>query len=92
LGRLGGGYFKTAAQRQKAEDRQMPGAIEQTSSKISEVLEKIAARHDSIITSIALAYVMHKTPYIFPIIGGRNLQENIQALNIRFSTDDISEI
>jgi hypothetical protein len=47
------------------------------------------------LTSIALAYVMHKTPHVHPIVGGRSvkhLKENIEALGLELSDEDIEEI
>ena len=44
---------------------------------------------------VAIAYVMHKTPYVFPIVGGRkveHLKQNIQALDISLSTEQIHRI
>ncbi len=44
---------------------------------------------------VAIAYVLHKTPYVFPIIGGRkveHLKQNIQALDISLSTEQIQRI
>ena len=44
------------------------------------------------ITSVAIAYVMQKTPYVFPIIGGRkveHLKANIQALDISLTPKQI---
>ena len=38
---------------------------------------------------------MHKTPNVFPIVGGRkieHLKSNIEALNIKLSAKDIEEI
>jgi diketogulonate reductase-like aldo/keto reductase len=38
---------------------------------------------------------MHKTPYVFPIIGGRkveHLKQNIQALDISLSQEQIQRI
>lgn len=38
---------------------------------------------------------MHKTPYVYPIVGGRSikhLEENIEALNLELSDADINEI
>lgn len=92
-GALGGGAFKTEAQRQSQDGRKVEATEAQI--KISQVLEKIANRKDTIITSIAQAYVMHKAPYVFPIIGGRNidhLRGNIDALSISLSSEDIQEI
>lgn len=43
----------------------------------------------------ALAYVMHKTPNVFPIVGQRkieHLKANIDALSIRLSQEDLEEI
>ncbi|KAE9409773.1 Aldo/keto reductase [Gymnopus androsaceus JB14] len=44
---------------------------------------------------VAIAYVMQKTPYVFPIIGGRkieNLVENLEALSISLSDEQIKEL
>ncbi|OCH85302.1 Aldo/keto reductase [Obba rivulosa] len=49
---------------------------------LEEVAKEIGAKS---ITSVAIAYVMQKTPYVFPIIGGRkveHLMANIEALEI----------
>ena len=43
----------------------------------------------------SLAYVMHKTPNVFPIVGGRkidHLKGNIEALSIKLTPEDIEEI
>ncbi|TVY47646.1 Norsolorinic acid reductase A [Lachnellula occidentalis] len=96
-GALGGGAFKTEAQRQNAkagESRNM-GEASEAAVKISKVLEKIAAKNDVQLTSVALAYVMQKAPYVFPIIGGRNIEHlkgNIQGLSLQLSKEDIEEI
>ncbi|KAJ9125699.1 hypothetical protein QFC22_000662 [Naganishia vaughanmartiniae] len=54
--------------------RSFVGATDQNEVevKFSEVLSKIADAHqvDSV-TTIALAYVLQKAPYVFPIVGGR---------------------
>ncbi len=42
---------------------------------------------------VAIAYVMQKTPFVFPIIGGRkveHLKANIEALNIALSKEQIN--
>lgn len=92
-GALGGGKFKTEEQRKVKDGR----AVEASEAEIkaSKVLESIANRKNTIITSIALAYVMHKTPYVFPIVGGRkvdHLKGNIEALSISLSDEEIQEI
>jgi aryl-alcohol dehydrogenase-like predicted oxidoreductase len=93
-GSLGGGNFKTQAQRDSGEGRKMAPATEKQ-LKLSEILQGIAKRKGVPLTSIALAYVMHKTPYVFPIVGGRSikhLQENIEALGLELSDGDMDEI
>jgi aryl-alcohol dehydrogenase-like predicted oxidoreductase len=42
---------------------------------------------------VAIAYVMHKAPFVFPIIGGRKPEQivaNIEALDIALSDDQIA--
>jgi len=93
-GVLGGGNFKTDAQRKETEGRNFGGPTD-AAIAVSKVLEKIATSKNTIITSVALAYVFHKTPYVFPIIGGRkvsHLKGNIEALKLRLSEAEIEEI
>ncbi|KPM38870.1 Norsolorinic acid reductase A [Neonectria ditissima] len=96
-GALGGGKFKTEEQR-KAQADGIDGrkvVATEVEIKASAVLESIAKRKDSIITSVALAYVMHKAPYVFPIVGGRkveHLKGNIEALSLSLSDEDMQEI
>lgn len=92
-GALGGGSFKTEEQRKNQEGRKVQPSEQDI--KISKVLESIADRKKTAITSIALAYVMHKTTHVFPIVGGRtidHLKGNIEALKVRLSKEDIKEI
>lgn len=54
--------------------------------KMSEALEKIAEEigDGATVTSVAIAWALLKTPYVFPIIGGRkisHLRANIKALS-----------
>lgn len=93
-GAAGGGNFKTEEQRNSNEGRKTASASE-AEIKVSKALEEIAKRKGSIITGIALAYVMHKTPYVFPICGGRkveHLKGNIESLAVRLTPEDIEEI
>lgn len=93
-GALGGGQFKTEAQRKDSGGRNMFPATE-AQIKISGALEKIANKKKTIITSVALAYIMHKTPYVYPIVGGRkvdHLKGNIEALGLELSQEEMDEI
>lgn len=92
-GSLGGGKFKTEEQRKASEGRQVEAT--EAEIKASKVLESIAVRKNTIITSVALAYVMHKTPYVFPIVGGRkvdHIKGNIEALTLELTDEEIQEI
>jgi aryl-alcohol dehydrogenase-like predicted oxidoreductase len=92
-GSLGGGMFKTEEQRKAQEGRDVQPSEKHV--KVSKALEAVAKRKGTIITSVALAYVMHKTPYVFPIVGGRtvdHLKKNIEALTLSLSDEDIAEI
>ncbi|GAB7332353.1 hypothetical protein MBLNU13_g04175t1 [Cladosporium sp. NU13] len=93
-GALGGGNYKTEEQRQSGEGRNLPG-VPETDIVVSKVLETIAKEKDTLITSVALAYVLHKTPNVFPIVGGRkksHLDGNIAALSLKLTSEDIEKI
>lgn len=56
---------------------------------LEEVAKEVGAKN---ITSVAIAYVMQKTPYVFPIIGGRkveHLKDNLEALEITLTKKQI---
>lgn len=97
-GSIGGGAFKTTAHREELAKSGNPGRKVEPRAidvAVSKVLENVAARHNTAITSIALAYVMSKAPYVYPIVGGRkveHLQGNIDALKIQLTEEDIKEI
>lgn len=96
---IGGGKFQT----QKAlEERKRNGeglrklmGSEQNPDEVrmSEALAKVAAEHGiESVTAIALAYVLSKTPNVFPLVGGRkieHLHDNIKALSIRLTDEQI---
>lgn len=95
-GALGGGLFKTEEEleKSKGEGRQAGGPSEQTRA-VSATLNKIAKAKDIGITGVALRYVMHKSPYVFPIVGGRKIEHlkgNIEALKIELTDEEVDEI
>ncbi|KAJ7589868.1 aryl-alcohol dehydrogenase [Mycena floridula] len=59
---------------------------------LEEIAAEVGAKH---ITAVAIAYVMHRTPYVFPIIGGRkveHLHANLEALEISLTADHMKQI
>ncbi|GAB5594029.1 Putative aryl-alcohol dehydrogenase aad14 [Umbelopsis nana] len=96
---LGGGKFQTKAaieeRKKKGEGLRSMLSGQQTEEevKISEALAKVASEHGiESVTAIAIAYVLAKAPNVFPIVGGRkveHLQDNIQALKIKLTTEQI---
>lgn len=45
--------------------------------------------------TVAIAYVMQKAPYVFPIVGGRkveHLYSNLEALDISLKTEHLEYI
>lgn len=96
---IGGGKFQS---KQQIEERKKSGeglrkftGNDQTAKeeKISAALEKVAGEHGiKSVTAVAVAYVMQKTPNVFPIIGGRkveHLKDNLQALSLRLTDEQI---
>ena len=47
------------------------------------------------LSQVAIAYVMQKVPFVFPIVGGRKVEhllQNIEALDISLSTEQVQYI
>jgi aryl-alcohol dehydrogenase-like predicted oxidoreductase len=65
--------------------------------QVSAVLDDLAnQRGDGVsLLNIALAYVMQKAPYVFPIIGGRKLEHllgNLKGFQISLSDEEMHQI
>lgn len=98
-GVLGGGRFQTkkALEERKAKGEGLRNIFGDSQTeedvKISEALAEVAAEHGvESVTAVALAYVMAKAPNVFPIVGGRKveqLNDNILALNIKLTPEQI---
>uniref|UniRef100_Q01752 Aryl-alcohol dehydrogenase [NADP(+)] n=1 Tax=Phanerodontia chrysosporium TaxID=2822231 RepID=AAD_PHACH len=65
----------------------------ETERKVSKALEKVAEEIGAkSITSVAIAYLMQKFPYVFPIVGGRKVEHlyaNLEALDISLSPEQM---
>ncbi|KAI0662157.1 aryl-alcohol dehydrogenase [Cubamyces menziesii] len=64
--------------------------------KVAKVLEEVASQVGaSNIQAVAIAYVMQKVPYVFPIIGGRKVEQlraNLEALDISLTDEHMKQI
>jgi len=75
---------------QTAEQVKMSEALEKVAEELSAGLEEGIEPYS--VTAVALAYVLQRTPYVFPIIGGRkvsHLMDNIRGLEIDLSEEQV---
>jgi len=101
---LGGGKIRTDAEETRRRETGENGRTifgrtwERTEEerKVCLALEQVGKEVGTeSVTAVAIAYVLHKTPYVFPIIGGRkveHLKQNIKALDISLSPEQIKRI
>ena len=97
-GTLGQGRFQTEAGFKEREENN-PGRqgkkVSAVERAVSKVMEGLAAEKKTAITSIAMAYVMPKAPYVFPLVGGRKVEHikgNIAALEVDLTEEDVARI
>ncbi|KAF2468599.1 aryl-alcohol dehydrogenase [Lindgomyces ingoldianus] len=94
-GVLGSGYIRSPDAAAKQGGRQTPNFMTGREQKVSVVVDTVAKRHNVPITAVALAYVLQKAPYMFPMVGGskiEQLQANVDALSLQLTPEDITEI
>ncbi|KAJ7608608.1 NADP-dependent oxidoreductase domain-containing protein [Mycena polygramma] len=98
---LAGGKFRTDAEEEARRASGEKGRVltgpnwerNENEKKMSHALEKVAAEVGAkSLTAVAIAYVLTKVPYCFPIIGGRKIEQldaNIEALDISLSQEQM---
>ncbi|KAI5308060.1 hypothetical protein KEM55_006678, partial [Ascosphaera atra] len=97
-GVLNQGRFQTKQgfeEREKNNEGRNMIQISSRDKQVSAHLERISERTGYSIFNITLAYVLHKAPYVFPIIGGRkveHLTHNIPAIGVPLTEEDIADI
>ncbi|KAI0370887.1 aryl-alcohol dehydrogenase [Pilatotrama ljubarskyi] len=68
----------------------------ETEKRVSKVLEEIAGEVGTkSIQAVAIAYLMQKTPYVFPLVGGRKVEHllsNLDALDIALTEEHVKRI
>jgi len=101
---LGGGKIRSDAEEARRRETGEKGRAvfgpnwERTEEerKVCLVLEQIAKEVGTeSITAVAIAYLLQKTPYVFPLVGGRkveHLKQNVKALEISLSPEQIQRI
>ncbi|OIW24476.1 Aldo/keto reductase [Coniochaeta ligniaria NRRL 30616] len=96
-GTLGQGCFQTEADF-KERERNNPGRKRQPKKierDVSKVLETLSVRKNTKLTSVAMAYVVAKAPYVFPLVGCRTLEHlksNIDALTVSVDEEEVAQI
>ncbi len=99
-GVLNQGRFQTREgykEREKSNDGRNFIPLSDLDKKVAGVLEDLAVERGPGVEllHIALAYVMQKTPYVFPIIGGRKVEHilgSIKGLEVELTPEEINKI
>ncbi|KAL0936814.1 Norsolorinic acid reductase B [Colletotrichum truncatum] len=63
--------------------------------EVSAILEALADRKGCQLVQVALAYCLQKTPYVFPIVGGRKVEHiegNIDGLSVELTAEEVEEV
>ncbi|GJE97128.1 aryl-alcohol dehydrogenase [Phanerochaete sordida] len=100
---LGGGKIRTDAEEQRRiesgeQGRQMLADWKRTPEerRVCTELEAIAKELGvASITSVAIAWIMQKAPYVFPIVGGRKVEQlhaNLEALDLHLTDEQIQRL
>ncbi|KEF51616.1 uncharacterized protein A1O9_12251 [Exophiala aquamarina CBS 119918] len=91
----GNGYFRAPDAAPEEQDRETPFILTGREQEVSQALHNVAQRKNTHIFAIAIAYVLHKAPYVFPLVGGRvvaHLKSNIDALSVELNEEDMDDI
>ncbi|KAL4914565.1 NADP-dependent oxidoreductase domain-containing protein [Aspergillus aurantiobrunneus] len=97
-GVLNQGRFQTEEgfrEREKHNEGRNFIATTQRDKEVSRVLEQIATRKGVDLLHVALAYVMDKAPYVFPIVGARkvsHIEGSIGGLGVTLDEGEIGQI
>lgn len=63
--------------------------------KVSRVLEELAREKGVELLQVAVAYVLQKTPYVFPIVGGRkreHIEGIIPGLGVNLTEEEVKKV
>lgn len=92
-GAVGQGRFQRKADRGASKDGRSALPLTDKEVAASDALEVVADELGvQSVTAVALAYIFAKYPYVYPIVGGRKveqLHENLTALDIKLSQKQV---
>ncbi|KAH8647710.1 NADP-dependent oxidoreductase domain-containing protein [Xylariales sp. PMI_506] len=96
-GVAGQGKFQTEAGYKERESNNpgRAGKANDLYKSVAKKLETIAEAKNTKITNVAIAYVMQKAPYVFPLVGCRKVdyvKDFVGALKVDLDEEDILEI
>ncbi|QPG74621.1 hypothetical protein FOA43_001953 [Brettanomyces nanus] len=97
-GTLNQGRFQTEEvfkEREKNNPGRKFAALSQRDKDVSKCLEKVAKSKGVTLFTVALSYILHRAPYVFPIIGARKVEHvkgNLPALKLALTPEEIEEI
>jgi aryl-alcohol dehydrogenase-like predicted oxidoreductase len=100
-GVLNQGRFQTRQGFEEREKNNLEGRnfipTSNVDKQVSAVLEDLAIKRGECVTllNIALAYVMQKAPYVFPIIGGRKVEHllgNLKGFELVLTDEEMHQI
>ncbi|KAI1781980.1 aryl-alcohol dehydrogenase [NADP+] [Ganoderma leucocontextum] len=101
---LAGGRIRSDAQEHARRETGEKGRVfvtdewerTETERNVARVLEEVAAEVGAkSVQAVAIAYVMQKVPYVFPIVGGRKVEHlhgNLEALDVALTEAHIRKI
>lgn len=95
---LNSGRFQSAATF-KEREASNPGRVQIATTardkQVSKVLETLADTKHSSITNVALAYILDKEPFVFPVVGARktsHIEGSIAGLSTSLTEGEIAQI
>ena len=95
-GALSGKYTRANAGAQKGDrGALLGGALNEATYAVIDQLEIIAKAHETSVAAISLAWLSAKPGVTSPIIGARRLaqlEDNVKALDVKLTADDIAKL
>ena len=95
-GALSGKYTRANAGQQKGDRGAfLEGSLNEATYAVIDQLEIIAKAHDTSVAAVSLAWLLAKPGVTSPIIGARRLsqlEDNIKALDVKLTPDDIASL